>query len=59
MDTKHRLIQEMWLRGAKTPEIANAIGGTVGALRVEMHRMRRDGWDLPYRNLGAAGKVAA
>lgn len=43
-------IFEMWAQGLKQREIAEALGTTRPTISTDMARMRRDGWDLPYRN---------
>lgn len=53
------LIAGMWADGWAAREIAAAIGTTLGSLRVMIHRMRRDGWDVPYRYTMVDGKRVA
>lgn len=42
-------IQDMWHEGRTLAEIAAALDTTVDSLGVTMVRMRRQGWELPYR----------
>lgn len=51
-----RIVQRMWRDGASCQEIADALGWTVNHTNVQMTRMRKAGWDLPYRR---PRKVAA
>ena len=46
-------IAQLFREGRSAHYIAQAIGSTRNAVHVEIHRMRRAGWDLPYR--GRAG----
>lgn len=39
----------MWHDGASLEEIAGRLGTTVGSVGGAMVRMRREGFDLPYR----------
>lgn len=55
-EAKYAEIQELWLAGATFPEITAELGMTQGYLGVTLHRMRREGWDVPYRY---AKRVAA
>jgi transposase len=52
---KRERIAELWHQGASTTQIAAEIGTTAGTVRVEIARMREDGWDLPYRRPQAKG----
>lgn len=47
--TCYSLIEGMWADGWALREIAAALGRTENSVHVTFHRMRRDGWDLPYR----------
>jgi hypothetical protein len=51
--TSHRArcerIAALWHDGATIAAIADDIGSTPGSVGVDIHRMRADGWDLPYR----------
>jgi hypothetical protein len=40
-----------WAAGMTLREIADGLDSTTGSVQVEIHRMRRDGWDLPYRRV--------
>lgn len=42
-------IIELWAEGKKTREIAVDLGITPGAVHQEIHRLRAQGRDLPYR----------
>lgn len=46
---RRSIIQGAWLDGWMLSEIAAIIGTTARSLAVTMVRMRRDGWELPYR----------
>jgi transposase len=52
-------IQDMWLDGHTMSEIADALGTTLESLGVTMVRMRKQGWDLPYRYRMENGKRVA
>jgi hypothetical protein len=53
-NTRRSEIRRLWLRGASAREIAEDLGSTAKSIGVEITRMRRDGWDLPYRGRAAA-----
>lgn len=53
------LIQEMWRAGASAKAIAAALGTTEATVSCEIVRMRRSGWDMPYRREGMARRYAA
>jgi DNA-directed RNA polymerase specialized sigma24 family protein len=42
-------VERMWAEGATLREIAAALGTTIGAVGVQIHRMRAEGRDLPFR----------
>jgi hypothetical protein len=42
-------VHRRWLAGESTAEIASALDRTVGSVSMTIHRMRDQGWDLPYR----------
>lgn len=42
-------IAVMWRDGQTLREIADALDSTPNSIQVTVHRMRRDGWDLPSR----------
>lgn len=46
---RRALIVLLWADGAPLREIRELLGWTQGHLSVEMDRMRRQGYDLPYR----------
>lgn len=52
---RRETIQRMWADGAHAREIAAALGSTANAISVEIHSMRRDGWDLPIRRQDLVG----
>ncbi len=43
-------IAEMWARGFKLREIAEALDSTTHSIGAAMSKMRRRGWDVPRRN---------
>jgi hypothetical protein len=45
-------IAEMWTDGVSVRDIAERLDATVGAINVELTRMRADGWDVPPRRAG-------
>lgn len=52
-------IATMYAEGATTAELAVALGCAHGAVSVALAKMRRDGWDLPYRRVGWTKRAAA
>lgn len=42
-------IYEMWHEGFTLLGIALELGSTPGSINVSINRMRREGWDMPYR----------
>jgi transposase len=48
-EPRRRRIQALWLAGYTPEEIAARIGATANAVRVQVNRMRRAGWDMPYQ----------
>jgi len=48
-ERKRGTIQHLWIAGATIRQISEAVDTTPGAIGVEMAHMRRDGWDLPFR----------
>jgi predicted transcriptional regulator len=52
-------IQRRWLAGESLNEIAAALGTTKNSAQVTVHRMRREGWDMPYRYKIVDGKRVA
>jgi transposase len=46
---RHEQIYEVWHKGATYAEIATQLGVTPAAARGLVRRMRREGWDMPYR----------
>lgn len=59
-EAKREEIQQLWLSGASLRQIRAELGITRGYLAVEIHRMREEGWDLPYRYAKRNGvRVAA
>lgn len=44
-----RIIQVMWKGGHSHRQIAILLGTTKGTVQATISRMRRDGWDMPYR----------
>lgn len=50
-EARRARIAEMWADGHSMAEIAEDIGTTRNALSGEMVRMRRAGWDLPFRRM--------
>lgn len=51
---RRRAIADMWNAGATGAEIAHLLNTTPGAIAHAIHKMRRAGWDLPYRRKLAA-----
>jgi DNA-binding CsgD family transcriptional regulator len=49
---KRSYIASCWAAGMTVREIAGGLGTTASTVAVEIQRMRRLGWDVPYRNLG-------
>lgn len=45
-----RIVQILWKDGHSHREIALLIGTTRGTIQATISRMRRDGWDMPYRD---------
>ena len=50
-------IFELWDRGLTSGQIAIKLGSTRTAINNEVMRMRREGWDLPYRRRPAGELV--
>lgn len=48
-DARYRRIQDLWAGGYLLTEIADELETTKGTVADAMQRMRREGWDLPYR----------
>jgi hypothetical protein len=46
---RKELIAKMWADGAYLWEIAEVLDTSAGSIATTMHRMRRMGFDLPYR----------
>lgn len=44
-----RQIEAWWSDGLTLREIAERLGWSIGHLKVELFRLREDGYDLPYR----------
>jgi transposase len=49
--TRLRTIASCWREGASLKEIAERLGSTVNSIGATMVRMRKQGWDLPYRQV--------
>jgi transposase len=49
LDRRRRQIEGWWSAGLPMPEIAANLGWQRSHLSVEMHRMREQGYSLPYR----------
>lgn len=47
---RRQRVQALWLAGRSIEEIADELGATYSAIGNLMHKMRREGWALPYRN---------
>ncbi len=52
-------IEAMWLDGFSTKEIADELGTSTGTVETIIHRMRDDGWNLPYRYAMQDGRRVA
>lgn len=52
-------IVDRWAAGETMLEIAAALGTTKGSLSVDITRMRKAGYDLPYRQAAVAERHAA
>jgi tRNA(Ile2) C34 agmatinyltransferase TiaS len=48
-ERRWREIQRLWRAGCSMAEISTAIGRSENHLSTEMVRIRKAGWDLPYR----------
>lgn len=46
---RQRFIQIMWKDGHTVPQIAALLETTTGSVQTSIARMRRAGWDMPYR----------
>lgn len=49
-------IEAMWADGLTPQEMADVLGSTANSIKVEMHNMRRLGYDLPYRQARAGAQ---
>ena len=48
-DEYYREVERLWKAGMTTMEIASEMDTTVLTIGTRLHRMRRDGWDVPFR----------
>jgi transposase len=48
-EPRRRRVQQLWAEGKTQGEIAEIIGTTPAAIGTIVDRMRRRGWDFPYR----------
>lgn len=48
-DRRARQIERWWGEGLRLPDIADLLGWSREHLAVEFHRLREQGYDLPYR----------
>jgi hypothetical protein len=48
-DEHYRKVERLWKAGMTTMEIAGEMDTTKPTISCWLHRMRRDGWDVPYR----------
>jgi transposase len=55
-DIRREEIVRRWAEGWTTKAIAESLGITLGFMKVEMVRMREEGYDLPYRHVYAQPK---
>lgn len=46
---RYEAIQRLWSAGWSLKEIASKLDSTVASISVSMVRMRKEGWNLPYR----------
>jgi len=49
-DARWRLIQAWWAEGLSMNAIVKRLGWTRGTLSSQLNRMRKEGWDVPYRH---------
>lgn len=52
-DERKQQIKELWDAGVSSAEIAKKLDLTVPSLWTKMSTMRKEGWDLPYRDGGS------
>lgn len=57
--TRREQIHAMWHDGLMLREIAERLDSSKAAIGAEVTKMRRDGWDMPYRKPGPRPPVAA
>ena len=55
-EANYRAIELMWEDGLTFPQIMEALGWTKGHVSVVMDRMRKEGWNLPYRRRTYGGR---
>jgi hypothetical protein len=55
-DAHYREVQSLWHAGLLAREIAARMDTTPRTVNCWLHRMRRDGWDVPYRRPDLASK---
>ncbi len=48
-DTRYRAVEALWFAGLTMRGIAATLDTTEPTVKSWLHRMRRDGWDVPYR----------
>jgi transposase len=58
-DTRYRFIAERWAAGDSMRQIAALLNSTPKAIGADLHRMREDGWELPYRRQPTREALAA
>lgn len=52
-ESRHQLVVERWAEGCSMAEIAAELGITVTSLATSISRLRKRGYDLPYRRVRA------